>query len=136
MRVFWGFTRTSAGITGVTPIRVRQVGRTFSSAKQLDAWAEANGKEVLSKSGASWKKYVSEAIEDANDQAAEEGYRDWEDWDRKNKNPDHVREVVAENRERLAKEQGHVNIDHDSFSPTTGKLPQGKLKVALNDVSS
>lgn len=111
------------------PIPVKQLGRTFANAKELDAYCEANNLEVRSSSSPAARAFVDAAIEDAQEQCREEGYRDWDHWDESRNNADHVRDLSASVRERVAQQQG--GDSHHADSPTFKKpLPAGKLKVA------
>lgn len=119
-----------AGFQGFeVPIPVKQLGRTFANAAELDAYCEANNLEVRSSSSPAARAFVDAAIEDAQEQCREEGYRDWDHWEQSRDNADHVRDLSASVRERVARQQG--GDSHHADSPTFKKpLPEGKLKVA------
>lgn len=58
---------------------VKQAGRYFSSRKELEAWADKKGMELVSNTDSRWRAVREENREHADKDAKAEGFRDAED---------------------------------------------------------
>lgn len=63
------------GFSGVEiNLHVSQIGRTFTTAADLDNWAHKNNKEVISPTSSQWRSIADASREGKEAQAREEGY--------------------------------------------------------------
>jgi len=66
-------------VTGCKEISIKQIGKTFSNAAELDKYCAENDCEAISKDTKRWKDFKDSARQGHLDQVKAEGYRDIED---------------------------------------------------------
>lgn len=88
---------TQAGPSDDRPLRIKQIGKTFTTKTQLKEYLKENSDcEMVSSSSSQWKDFKHTARENADSYYKEAGYRDKDDY-RKN-----IRKDMAEQKRAVA----------------------------------